>query len=335
MNYSNSHSNSNSSNNSNATPLFFPLLADRKGRPAALTLAAGGPPPDLGAAHWSALGRRFPCFHDDGIDVALVSSLQAAGWSVLDGTKVRRIDGAFRSDAAPGVAWIAGDWCLAAPADASDNQGASRALALQLVQLVAADGDTHDIEALLRRDARLSYHLLRLVNSPGVGGGRRVTSFAQAILILGRQQLRRWLNLMLFAARDGDVRCAMLLGRVAVRSRMMELLARELGLDKMHQDQAFMAGLFSLLGVLFGAPLADLLQPLAVSDTVARALLRGEGELGALASLVIAAEAGQFDVVAQHLQQLQLPADQFNRIVLESNLWMLDVIGEMTDPGHA
>lgn len=321
--------------NSNATPLFFPLLADRKGRPAGLMLAAGSQPLELDGAHWSALGQRFPCFYADGLDAGSASSLQASGWAALDDAKVRHIDGAFCNDAPPAVAWIAGDWCMAAPSDASGNQGASRALALQLVQLVAADGATHDIEALLRRDARLSYHLLRLVNSPGVGGGRRVTSFAQAILILGRQQLRRWLNLMLFAARDGDVRCAMLLGRVAVRSRMMELLARELGLDKMHQDQAFMAGLFSLLGVLFGAPLADLLQPLAVSDTVARALLRGEGELGALTRLVIAAEAGQFDVVAQHLQQLQLPADQFNRIVLESNLWMLDVIGEMTDPGHA
>jgi hypothetical protein len=48
----------------------------------------------------------------------------------------------------------------------------------------------------------------------------------------------------------------MLLARVVVRARSMELLARESGLDRSAQDLAFMAGMFSLLGVLFGSPLS-------------------------------------------------------------------------------
>jgi EAL and modified HD-GYP domain-containing signal transduction protein len=70
----------------------------------------------------------------------------------------------------------------APPAKAVGAQAASRALALQGAAGVA-DADTHEIEALLRQDPTLSYHLLKLVNSLGMGTGRRVTSFSQAILI--------------------------------------------------------------------------------------------------------------------------------------------------------
>ncbi|UUZ47948.1 HDOD domain-containing protein [Massilia sp. B-10] len=112
---------------------------------------------------------------------------------------------------------------------------------MQLAALIASDAHTHDIEALLRKDPTLSYHLLRLVNTLGMGVGRKITSFSQAILILGRQQLRRWVNLMLFAAREGDPRSTMLLARVAVRGRLLEQLVKARGRDKPAQDQAFIA----------------------------------------------------------------------------------------------
>ena len=217
------------------------------------------------------------------------------------------------------VDWIEGDW----------------ALALQLVQRVNADADTHEIEDLLRRDPTLSYHLLRLVNSLGMGNARKVNNFAQAILLLGRQQLRRWLNLMLFAARGGDGRSAMLLARVAVRARLIELLARATGLDRPTQELAFMTGMFSLLGVLFGAPLAEVLAPLAIADAVRRALLDRHGELGSLLALVEAAEAGQFAAVATALDEAQLPAGEFNAMVVEANLWMLAVTGDAAGHSHA
>ncbi|PWF55081.1 EAL and HDOD domain-containing protein, partial [Massilia glaciei] len=223
--------------------------------------------------------------------------------------------------------WIGGDWCLAQPPRQQAAQAASRALALQLVQLVAVDADNHEIEALLRRDPTLSYNLLRLVNSLGVGVmGRRITSFSQAIMILGRQQLRRWLNLMLFSARAGDARSAMLLGRVTMRARALELLARSRGLDKATQEQSFMAGMFSLIGALFGMPLAEALAPLALSPALVGALLRHEGELGAMLELVETAERGEMGALAALLAPMQLSALDFNDVMLESADWMLGAL---------
>ena len=95
----------------------------------------------------------------------------------------------------PTARWLIGDWYLAPPAKGSGRQATSRTLSLKLLRLVALDADTCEIEAIFRHDPVLAYHLLRLVNSFGVGVGRTISSFSQAILILGRQQLKRWLNL--------------------------------------------------------------------------------------------------------------------------------------------
>ena len=93
-----------------------------------------------------------------------------------------------------------------------------------------------------------------------------------------------------------------------------------------------MVGMFSLLGVLFGMPLPEVLEPLTVSDAVAQALLAREGELGALLALVEAAERRDFAALAAQLPALPLEPDDFNRIIGESHSWML---GVATDKGQA
>lgn len=319
-----------------ASPLYLQLLADRQGSPAGLLFDADAtlPPPELPEAALGELAAHGACYYRADLAAGLADTLRAQGWRPLAADSVQRADAMFPPALAPAVQCVEGDWFLAAPPKPVGQQAMSRALALQLVQLVAADADTHEIESLLRRDPTLSYQLLRLVNSLGVGAGRRVTSFSQAILILGRTQLRRWLNLMLFCTRDGDLRSPMLLGRVAVRARAMELLAQATGMDKAHQEQAFMAGMFSLLGVLFGLPLAEVLQPLTIADAVQQALLRHEGEMGQLLVLLEGAERRDFAALSGQLAQLELSAAEFNQIVADAHLWMQSVAASAADTGQ-
>ncbi len=179
----------------------------------------------------------------------------------------------------PQTQWLDGHWMLAPPPRPTQAaQSASRTLALKLLQLVMADAETRDIEAVLRQDPTLSYHLLRLVNSLGIGVGREITSFAQAILILGRNQLRRWLNLMLFAARSDDYRSSMLLARWwCVPAPWSCWPKRADWIAVPIKNLAFMTGMFSMLGVLFGSPLSELIQPLQLSDELVGAVIQAPG----------------------------------------------------------
>ena len=308
-------------------PVFIHPLADRHGVPSALLLDARGMQPEtapLALLQELAAGS-MACYFRDGLSESSQQLLLDAGWQAAPADEIHHSNAALDAEfkELPRTAnWIEGEWFLAPPPKPVGSQAASRALALKLVQLVSADADTHEIEALLKQDPTLSYHLLRLVNSLGMGSARKVSSFSQAILILGRAQLRRWLNLMLFSARQADQRSPMLLVRVAVRARSMELLAKEAGYDKVQQEQAFMGGMFSLLGVLFGMPLAEVLQPLTISEELSQALLQRSGTLGQLLTLVEAAEHADLMALTRGLRALQIDIAGYNQIQADAYLWM-------------
>jgi len=320
--------------------LFFRLLADRKLNPGAVVLHAGEGDMDamlplFSDARFSALSASLPCLVDADLSKRLspdlLTALQDANCQIMPEKVLHHSDEQTKPALPPTAQWLTGNWYLAPPVKTSGNQAASRALSLKLLQLVADDADTCEIEAIFRQDPVLAYHLLRLVNSLGVGVGRAVASFSQAILILGRQQLKRWLNLMLFAANRDDYRSAMLMAHVSVRARSMELLAKAGGHDRSVQEHAFMAGMFSLLGILFGMPLVDILNPLKLNDSLRNAVLHREGELGQLLNAVEKIEQADTAGLTGLLDGMNLSATEHNQLTLESHQWMLGVIHDKQD----
>lgn len=308
------------------------LLADRQRKPAAIGVDLAAATPDdlerlLTLPAWPAICARLA-----GVGLhcppTLAARWTAAGGVLANASDCCRVAAAWPEKLADETRWVAGDWYLAPPPKPNPNQLAWRAVALHLLQLVAADAETHALEEIFRREPALSYQLLRLVNSPGVGGGRRVNSFSQAIMILGRQALRRWLNLLLFAARKDDLRSPMLLARAALRARRMELIEKVRGGDRVAQEKAFIAGMFSLLGVLFGAPLGEVLQPLRLSPDLEAGLLRGEGALGDGLALALRLEAAPGADWAALLERLELAPEAVLALAYEALDWVIDVLDE-------
>jgi DNA-binding phage protein len=320
-----------------ASQVHVRLLANRQGKLGALMWSTSNPdtlPTWLGQDSVRELARQLPCLWDAAEATRWPSCIQdaltEAGMQPVEPTAVAECESSFNLPA--DKAWAAGNWYLQPPGKPSAAHAASRTHAMRLVQLVAAEAETHELEEVFRHDATLSYQLLRLVNSAGMSTGRVVTSFAQAILILGRQQLRRWVNLLLFAARDDDPRSAMLMAHVTLRARGMELLAHEAGMDRSQQDQAFMAGMFSMLGVLFGQPLAQVIQPLNLTGELQQALVEQEGELGKLLSAWQAVEASDTTALAAALAPLGVQVSTCNDLLPQACAWMLSVAEG--DEGH-
>lgn len=326
-------------------PVVLPqveLLADRKRVPAAARFGLAefdrtGLETLCSLPGFQALLTRLPCLSAD-CPAGLVETWKSAGGGVPGVADIETIDRFWPPVLRADARWVAGDWYLAPPEKPTQNQLASRAMALRLMQLVAGDAETYELEAVFRQDPSLSYQLLRLVNSPGVGIGRRVTSFSQAIVILGRQHLRRWLNLLLFAARKEDPRAAMLLARAAVRARRLELIEKARGGDRAAQDRAFISGMFSLLGVLFGLPLEEVLRPLNLGPEMEAALCRLEGEAGVrlrFATRLETAAGQRSGDFADALAALDLGVGTVADLSLEAMAWTIDVVRENPGETHA
>lgn len=170
---------------------------------------------------------------------------------------------------------------------------------LRIIQLLNAVRDERqplgDLTRDLRGDVGLCYRLLRHVNSPAMGLTRSVESIDQAVLILGRSELYRWLSVLLLAAVSGRPSSRALQEISLARARTLELLARECGTEP--PDALFTVGLLSLLNVMLEVPMSQALQPLRLSESAHNALLDHSGPWHAMLTLSEALERHDLDVV--------------------------------------
>ena len=159
---------------------------------------------------------------------------------------------------------------------------------LRLIRLVAEEAEPAILDAAFRSEPALVINLLRLTNSVGAGTRSRITSVRHAVTVLGRRQLQRWLQLLLFS-RGSDINLARnpLLQLAALRGRFMELLAEKLYPDQRDlRDPAFITGLMSVVPAALGMSMTDVLSHVAVGNDVRLALARREGTLGQLFMLI-------------------------------------------------
>ena len=198
---------------------------------------------------------------------------------------------------------------------------------MKLLGLLLSDADTTELENALKPEPGLTVNLLRMTNSVGAGCREKITSLRHAITVLGRRQLQRWLQLLVFASGKQTGTANPLMMMAATRGRLMELLASELrASDKLFADQAFMVGIMSLMPALVGLPITDIVAPLGLSSEVRDALCTGEGELGSLKRLAESSENGDLAELTDALAAFpELGARALNRAQTQALQWAFSI----------
>lgn len=209
---------------------------------------------------------------------------------------------------------------FARPVVVSGRQlSASQLGIIRLLNLVARDAELNELEANFKREPGLTINLLRLVNTVGVGFGRRIESLRQAVTVLGRKQLLRWLQLLLMASPEdgGHPEKNPLLQLAALRGRLMEILATRLAPgDRGFGDQAFLCGIMSLMPVALGLPMEEILDQIAMPPDAQQALTSRSGALGELLELMLQFDEGDWDAC----DRLLAASDGLSRESLTSGL---------------
>ncbi|HLA34995.1 MAG TPA: EAL domain-containing protein [Rhodocyclaceae bacterium] len=176
---------------------------------------------------------------------------------------------------------------------AGKKLGHSQLSLMRLLGLVLEDAETPQLESVLKTEPGLTMNLMRLTNSAASGVRTKVTSIRHAITVLGRRQLQRWLQLLLYTNPSGSQTVSPLLLLAASRGRLMELLAGKLKpKHNEFEDMAFMTGIMSLMPTLMGLPLEQILSGIELDATVKTALEARQGMLGTMLQLTEALEAG-------------------------------------------
>ena len=204
---------------------------------------------------------------------------------------------------------------------------------LKLLTLVMGDSDIDEIEKEFKYQPGLSYNLMRMVNSVASGLSQKINSIKHAIMILGRKQLQRWIQLLLYTANQSDDSMSnALMQTAAARGKLMELIATtERPHDKNYHERAFMVGILSLLDVLLGIEMQQIVDKLGISDDMSLALMTRYGRLGQELKLIEANEKGEITTTQSILNELGfLSLSELADIEIQALGWA-NRIGEVTN----
>ncbi len=196
---------------------------------------------------------------------------------------------------------------------------------LKLLLLVVKDSEASEIENELKYQPGLSYNLMRIVNSAASGLPSKINSIKRAIMILGRKQLQRWIQILLYAAnkeKNGGT-SNVLMQTASVRGKMLELIAvADRPHDKNHQDRAFMVGVLSLLDTLLGIEMSKLVETLSIQKDMSDALVARRGYLGRQLQMIETYEKGEFEKTSTILTEMGfLSFSEFTKMELEAAAW--------------
>jgi EAL and modified HD-GYP domain-containing signal transduction protein len=152
----------------------------------------------------------------------------------------------------------------------------------------------------------------------------KIRTLRHALVVLGMKQLQRWIQLALFASDKTGAVGNPLLESAAIRGRLMEILIKEWGpelQDHDYSESAFMTGVLSLVDVLLGTPMEEILAQLNLAEEVRLALLERKGALGSLLLLTEKLENLDFAEVSLLLNQYHCSREILITAQLEAIDW--------------
>jgi EAL and modified HD-GYP domain-containing signal transduction protein len=201
----------------------------------------------------------------------------------------------------------------------------NRLRVFEALNLIRTGAEFDVIAECLRIDPILTFKLLRYINSPGIGLQHKVSEIIQALMLMGRDRFYRWLSLLLFDFNQPGYHEFVLNEQALTRARFMELLSGQ-GKIPADSEHLFMTGLFSLLDVMMGRPLEEVLKQVTLPASVASALKGEPGIMRDTLLLSIAVESTKPDEMAAAASICGLEAPAVTSLMLDAMAWSQQVI---------
>lgn len=210
--------------------------------------------------------------------------------------------------------------------EAKDQINQSRLVLIEMLNLLRQDADLAEIALVAKRDPGVAVKVVSMANTPMLGLSAPVASLDQAMMVLGRETLYRWLSVSLFRAGSSNGRDETLLEMALWRARFLELLATG-ARPKSECDELFLVGLFSLLDSLLGIPMAQVVRRMTLPEPVMAVLLDSSGPYGRYLSLALVAGRGGVEQAERLAGELGVDVGTLENAARAARLWSEEALG--------
>jgi c-di-GMP-related signal transduction protein len=197
------------------------------------------------------------------------------------------------------------------------------------VRLLAAASKTEvdfvELEALIKREPSLCYRLLRHLNSPLLALSSPVLSIRNALTMLGEHESVRWIRMATTLVMGQDKSSDLVLSSL-VRARFCECISPKV---EHGNSDLFLMGMLSLIDAILAIPIGVVIEELCLDSNIKAQLLCAKTgkktPLSSVYDLMVAVEAGDWELVAHIGKQLNLSLSFVARTSNEAMRWAHEI----------
>ena len=177
-----------------------------------------------------------------------------------------------------------------------------------------------EIEQIIKSEPIFCHKLLTYLNSPAFGFRTQIRSIRHALSLLGIKEVKFWASLIAVVSMAESLPEIIPLTALT-RAFWCEYLATKIGiLDQ--KESFFLLGLLSMMDVILGLPMAEVLSELLVAEEVKVALLLSDdSSLANVLRMMLAYERGAWEEFNCMSTVLRLPPEATARAYLDALGW--------------
>ncbi len=164
----------------------------------------------------------------------------------------------------------------------SKNIDPGKIIILKLISMIGQDRELPELIKEFEKDSKLTYNLLKYINSAKHSFRTKISSLTQAVSLLGKKGLQSWLEMFLYmgaSSYGSDNYAEALYENTVIRSMVLHsYLEQKQSLSK--KTQISLVATLSLIDALLNLPMDKCIEHLNLEEALENALLHYEGALG-------------------------------------------------------
>jgi EAL and modified HD-GYP domain-containing signal transduction protein len=195
----------------------------------------------------------------------------------------------------------------------------------QIIKFIYEGSDELDeLEEVIKKDVSLSYKLLRYINSASFGFKRNIQSIRQALVLMGKRELVKWITIVTLRSFI-DKQNEAIMDAAVVRAKFGEMIANSINL-KNRASEVFIMGMFSNIDALLNMPMEQALVDIPIAEDIKLALLGNNNIFKGIIDLILSYEKADWETFSNISKNLNISEMKVATMYTEALEWSTKLI---------